>query len=140
MTHNFDNFGSLFVSHLCYSASTSKLEKYLPKGAVHVVSASMGTIVASIVRVPADTLKHRVQAYMHPNVFEAFRSVVTAEGIGGLYKGFWPTLLRDVPEIAIQFGVYEKLRGVVQAKRNVTKLTYVSYIFTLSSVSLGLCG
>jgi hypothetical protein len=35
-------------------------------------------------------------------VFEAFRSVVTAEGIGGLYKGFWPTLLRDVPEIAIQ--------------------------------------
>jgi hypothetical protein len=51
MTHNFDNFGSLFVSHLCYSASTSKLEKYLPKGAVHVVSASMGTIVASIVRV-----------------------------------------------------------------------------------------
>jgi solute carrier family 25 S-adenosylmethionine transporter 26 len=77
---------------------------------------------------------------MHPNVFEAFRSVVTAEGIGGLYKGFWPTLLRDVPEIAIQFGVYEKLRGVVQAKRNVTKLTYVSYIFTLSSVSLGLCG
>jgi hypothetical protein len=35
-------------------------------------------------------------------VFEAFRSAVTAEGIGGLYKGFWPTLLRDVPEIAIQ--------------------------------------
>ncbi|CAM6032798.1 unnamed protein product [Sphagnum compactum] len=116
-----------------YETSTSKLEKYLPKGAVHVVSASMGTIVASIVRVPADTLKHRVQAYMHPNVFEAFRSVVTAEGIGGLYKGFWPTLLRDVPEIAIQFGVYEKLRGVVQAKRNVTKLT------TPEHLALGAC-
>lgn len=37
-----------------------------------------------------------------PAVFEAFQSVVTAEGLGGLYKGFWPTLLRDVPEIAIQ--------------------------------------
>lgn len=35
-------------------------------------------------------------------VFEAFRSVVTAEGVGGLYKGFWPTLMRDIPEIAIQ--------------------------------------
>jgi solute carrier family 25 S-adenosylmethionine transporter 26 len=37
-----------------YETSTSKLEKYLPKGAVHVVSASMGTIVASIVflRIP----------------------------------------------------------------------------------------
>jgi len=39
------------VSHLCYSASTSKIEKYVPNGAVHVVFASMGTIVASIVRV-----------------------------------------------------------------------------------------
>jgi hypothetical protein len=28
-------------------------------------------------------------------------SVVTFEGIGGLYKGFWPTIICDVPEIAI---------------------------------------
>ena len=85
---------------------------------------------------------------------------MTAEGVGGLYKGFWPTLMRDIPEIAIQvcnrshavfsvaadknvifisakslfidvsgvhnfwqFGVYEKLRSIVQKKRNVTKLT-----------------
>ena len=26
----------------------------------------------------------------------------------GLYRGFWPTLLRDVPEIAIQFTLYER--------------------------------
>lgn len=106
-----------------YETSKQNLEKYLPPGVVHVASASIGTLVSSVVRVPADTLKHRVQAYMHPNVFEAFRSVVTAEGLGGLYKGFWPTLMRDVPEIVIQFGVYEKLRAVVQKKRNVAKLT-----------------
>jgi len=35
-------------------------------------------------------------------MFVTFQSVVTSEGIGGLYKGFWPTLLCDVPEIAIQ--------------------------------------
>jgi len=106
-----------------YETSKQNLEKYLPPGVVHVASASVGTLVSSIVRVPADTLKHRVQAYMHTNVFEAFRSVVTAEGVGGLYKGFWPTLMRDVPEIVIQFGVYEKLRSVVQEKRKVAKLT-----------------
>ncbi|KAG0623152.1 hypothetical protein M758_3G152100 [Ceratodon purpureus] len=106
-----------------YETAKQNLEKYLPPGVVHVASASIGTLASSIVRVPADTLKHRVQAYMHPNVFEAFRSVVTAEGVGGLYKGFLPTLMRDIPEIAIQFGVYEKLRSVVQKKRNVTKLT-----------------
>ena len=35
-------------------------------------------------------------------VFEAFVAIVQTEGIGGLYRGFWPTLMRDVPEIAIQ--------------------------------------
>ena len=35
-------------------------------------------------------------------VFDAVRTVVAQEGIGGLYAGFWPTLMRDIPEIAIQ--------------------------------------
>ena len=30
------------------------------------------------------------------------RSIVANEGMGGLYSGLLPTLLRDVPEIAIQ--------------------------------------
>ncbi|CAM6120874.1 unnamed protein product [Calypogeia fissa] len=109
-----------------YEASKRKLKKVVPEkwdGLVHVASASIGTIVASIVRVPADTLKHRVQVYLHSNVFEAFRSVVASEGIGGLYRGFWPTLMRDVPEIAIQFSVYEQLRSMVSRKRQVSKLT-----------------
>ena len=32
------------------------------------------------------------------------------EGIAGLYHGLLPTMLRDVPEIAIQFLMYERLR------------------------------
>ncbi|KAL2612617.1 hypothetical protein R1flu_024309 [Riccia fluitans] len=109
-----------------YEASKRKLKKLLPPnwdGPIHVASASIGTVVASIVRVPADTMKHRVQAYMHSNVFEAFGSIVAGEGIGGLYRGFWPTLMRDVPEIAIQFGVYEKLRSYTTERRKVSKLT-----------------
>lgn len=109
-----------------YEVSRRRLKKVVPEkwdGLVHVASASIGTIVASVVRVPADTLKHRVQVYLHANVFEAFRSVVTTDGIAGLYRGFWPTLMRDVPEIAIQFSVYEKLRGVLEQKRQVSKLT-----------------
>ncbi|KAL3680422.1 hypothetical protein R1sor_023378 [Riccia sorocarpa] len=109
-----------------YEASKRKLKKLLPAnwdGPIHVASASIGTVVASIVRVPADTMKHRVQAYMHSNVFEAFGSILATEGIAGLYRGFWPTLMRDVPEIAIQFGVYEKLRSFATEKRKVSKLT-----------------
>lgn len=108
---------------VAYESTKNKLKKSLPPGVVHVVSASVGTIAASIVRVPADTLKHRVQAYLHRDVFEAFKVVIQTEGVAGLYRGFWPTLMRDVPEIAIQFSVYENLRAFVQKKRNVEKLT-----------------
>ena len=36
------------------------------------------------------------------------RHIVASEGMRGLYQGLVPTLLRDVPEIAIQFALYEK--------------------------------
>eukprot|EP00897_Mesotaenium_endlicherianum_P007358 jgi/Mesen1/6650/ME000340S05814 len=108
---------------VAYECSKTKLEKHLPPHLTHIASASVGTVAASIVRVPADTLKHRVQAYMHANVFEAAKSIVMTEGIGGLYKGFLPTLMRDVPEIAIQFSVYEKMREFVASRRKVEKLT-----------------
>lgn len=36
----------------------------------HLVSASAGAVVR-FVRVPTDTLKHRVQAYVLPDVFRA---------------------------------------------------------------------
>ena len=36
------------------------------------------------------------------------RHIIAREGMKGLYQGLLPTLLRDVPEIAIQFALYEK--------------------------------
>ena len=50
------------------------------------------------------------------------RSIVQREGIGGLYHGLLPTLLRDVPDIAIQFTLYERLRRVLERRRKVAKL------------------
>ena len=39
---------------------------------------------------------------------QATRSIYRSRGLGGFYAGLLPTLLRDVPEIAIQFTLYEK--------------------------------
>ena len=47
---------------------------------------------------------------------------MAAEGIAGLYHGLLPTLLRDVPDIAIQFALYERLRKALERRRNVAKL------------------
>ncbi|GAQ78614.1 Mitochondrial carrier protein [Klebsormidium nitens] len=112
-----------FMYFTTYELAKRQLEKKnLPSDLVHIGSASLGTFAASIVRVPFDTMKHRVQAYMHQNLFDAVRTVVAQEGIRGLYAGFWPTLMRDIPEIAIQFSIYEKMRGILESRREVKKL------------------
>jgi len=36
----------------------------------HLASASAGAILSAFVRVPTDTLKHRVQAYLIPDVWQ----------------------------------------------------------------------
>ncbi|KAK9827501.1 hypothetical protein WJX74_006134 [Apatococcus lobatus] len=82
----------------------------------HLGSASFGAVASVFVRVPADTVKHRVQAYVFPNVLQATQTIYRSRGLGGFYAGLLPTLLRDVPEIAIQFTLYEKLRQVFQKK------------------------
>ena len=44
----------------------------------HLGSASFGAVASVFVRVPADTVKHRVQAYIFPNVLEV--TVLLAQG------------------------------------------------------------
>lgn len=84
---------------------------------VHLLSAACGALASSVVRVPGDTIRHQTQAYMHRNVFAAARTILSTRGVGGLYLGYLPTLLRDVPELAVQFTVYEALRKGVMRHR-----------------------
>lgn len=88
----------------------------------HFISGSVGAVVSCVIRVPTDTIRHRVQAYVHPNVFQSATTIVRTEGVRGLYAGFLPTLLRDVPELALQFTIYERLRHSLSAKRPDQKL------------------
>ena len=48
------------------------------------------------------------------------RSILATQGIRGLYHGLLPTLLRDVPELTLQFSLYEALRYSMQNHGQVT--------------------
>jgi len=85
----------------------------LSPGLHHLTSAAAGALVSSIVRVPGDTVRHQTQAYMHRNVFAAAHAIVAARGLGGLYLGYLPTLMRDIPELALQFTLYELMRNAL---------------------------
>jgi len=44
-------------------------------------------------------------------VAAAARSIVAAAGVRGLFTGYLPTILEDVPDMAVKFAAYESLRA-----------------------------
>jgi len=43
-------------------------------------------------------------------ILKGLQAVFRSEGLRGLYKGWWPTLLRDVPFSALYWHSFERLR------------------------------
>ena len=53
-----------------YEWCKSHMEKRkAPTAVTHLASASAGAVLSSFIRVPTDTIKHRVQAYMETDIF-----------------------------------------------------------------------
>jgi solute carrier family 25 (mitochondrial S-adenosylmethionine transporter), member 26 len=55
--------------------------------------------------------RRSVQAGVYPNVMVAAKNIVAAAGARGLFTGYLPTLLEDIPDMAFKFAAYESLRA-----------------------------
>lgn len=56
----------------------------------------------------------------------ALKSLIALRGVGGLWKGLGPTLLRDVPFSGIYWGVYESIKAYYDVTLPEIKFTFVS--------------
>jgi len=78
---------------------------------------------ATTVMIPMDTIKTRLvtQAadcpHAYKGVFDCFVRILREEGPKALYRSLPPRLLSVVPMIAIQFGVYEFMKGRIIERR-----------------------
>ena len=59
-----------------------------------------------------------VQAGVYPNVFHAARAITDAAGVRGLFTGYLPNLLEDVPDMAFKFAAYESMRSLHRRLNN----------------------
>ena len=80
-----------------------------------IVCGAIGALAASVIRVPQEVLKQRVQADIYPNALQGARTLLSTEGPKGLYKGYLATISRDVPWNALTFAF------MAQAKKLFTK-------------------
>ncbi|KAG9151731.1 hypothetical protein Leryth_002025 [Lithospermum erythrorhizon] len=96
-----------------YEPTKQKLLKSFPQklsALAHLAAGAIGGLAASLIRVPTEVVKQRMQTGQFASAPNAVRLIVAKEGYKGLYAGYGSFLLRDLPFDAIQFCIYEQLR------------------------------
>jgi solute carrier family 25 S-adenosylmethionine transporter 26 len=88
--------------------------KSIPLPIQHMLAASVGEIVACLVRVPTEVVKQRMQAGMTKSISETVSKCMEVDGIKGLYKGFGITIMREIPFSFIQFPIYEGMKNKIK--------------------------
>ncbi|GKY92383.1 hypothetical protein MPSEU_000209200 [Mayamaea pseudoterrestris] len=123
--------------------SHSVAPTWYPTGsAIPILAGGSARMLASSVTAPFEYMRTR-QALMegtnqpHQGLWKDMTKVVRDEGFGGLYKGFRPTLWRDVPFSAIYWLCLERLRDVWKDKgyRRPTTLEQAMQAFVNGFVS-----
>ncbi|XP_044483895.1 S-adenosylmethionine carrier 1, chloroplastic/mitochondrial-like isoform X2 [Mangifera indica] len=102
---------ALFVG--VYEPTKQKLLRMFPENlsaVAHLTAGAIGGVAASLIRVPTEVVKQRMQTGQFVSAPDAVRLIVSKEGFRGLYAGYSSFLLRDLPFDAIQFCIYEQLR------------------------------
>ncbi|XP_028765945.1 S-adenosylmethionine carrier 1, chloroplastic/mitochondrial [Neltuma alba] len=112
---------ALFVG--VYEPVKQTLSRIFPENLsafAHFTAGAIGGIAASLIRVPTEVVKQRIQTGQFTSPVLAVRYISSVEGIKGLYAGYGSFLLRDLPFDAIQFCIYEQLRigYMLAARRN----------------------
>lgn len=104
----------------------------------HLTAGAVGGAAASLIRVPTEVVKQRMQTLQFTSAPSAVRVIVANEGFLGLYSGFGAFLLRDLPFDAIQFCLYEQLRIVY--RRTVKRELYDPENAIMGAVSGAITG
>ena len=80
-----------------------------------MICGASGALAASVIRVPQEVLKQRVQADIYPNAAVGLSRLLREKGIGGLYTGYVATISRDVPWNALSFMFFSQAKTMFTA-------------------------
>ena len=96
----------------------------LPKGVdgrtlplYSLVAGAVAGTLAHVLTHPLDTVRRRMQisgaagsSLVYKNMVDCVRTTVATEGVGALFLGIAPTVVRAAPNLGVQFLLYELLK------------------------------
>ncbi|KAJ1469929.1 mitochondrial carrier domain-containing protein [Baffinella frigidus] len=80
-----------------------------------LVAATAGSVLASLVGVPLEVIKHRTQLLGSTSALQVAAQVMSTEGLRGLYRGSAATLLRNVVYNGAQWTTFAAAQGALRA-------------------------
>ncbi|XP_051483114.1 S-adenosylmethionine mitochondrial carrier protein isoform X1 [Apus apus] len=109
---SFPNAAAFFITYenvksVLHPGSASYLSP-----ATHMVAASLGEVVACLIRVPSEVIKQRAQVSPSSTTLQILSHTLYHEGIQGLYRGYKSTVLREIPFSLVQFPLWESLKDL----------------------------
>lgn len=107
------------VKFAAYESLTQLARTFAPRfgnsSASDYVCAALAFTVCSVVLVPGELLKQRLQAGVYPSMTSAVSNMIRREGLRTMYTGYKATLARDIPYTMLEFGLYAQLKRGVRA-------------------------
>jgi solute carrier family 25 citrate transporter 1 len=123
---SFEMYKDLLDAHTTLGRSTS---------ATFTAGLMSGLTEAILVVTPAEVCKIRMQSQYHSmadpaqmahrkyrNVFQTAYTIIREEGVGALYKGVVPTMLRQGCNQAVNFTAYNLIKNEVMERQHTTEL------------------
>ncbi|KAL9009434.1 MAG: hypothetical protein Q9173_005536 [Seirophora scorigena] len=115
------SFPGTLIFFGCYEYSKRHLiDAGVHSSLAYLTSGFIADLAASVVYVPSEVLKTRLQlqgrynnpffrsGYNYRSTLHAARTIIKEEGIAALFYGYRATLFRDLPFSALQFAFYEQ--------------------------------
>lgn len=82
------------------------------------LSAACGNVASSIIFVPKEVIKQRLQSGHHgAQVSTVIANLFATSGLRGFYRGYKATLFRNIPSAMIRFTAYEELKMAIRNLR-----------------------
>jgi solute carrier family 25 S-adenosylmethionine transporter 26 len=114
------------IKFATFEVSKTWIEKRTPAKyhpLTNFLCAAGAILACSILLVPGEVLKTRLQAGAVKSIGEAISTTLATDGIGGFFAGYYATLVRDLPYTIMELGLYENIKLAIRKFQNKNELS-----------------